>query len=248
MDAERMDLAGRERGRGALPLGIHADGRSGSGACERRGVCCATGKRLTFSVWGPPERNPWAAISGAAMVAHGHMPPPEPGTPGMFAMAEEARIRELVTDAGFEDPRLEEVAVEWSFEDLDAYWSFVSKMRRRAGDGDRDALRRRARGGPGDDAGGSRAVPDGVRLQTAGAVSQCGDVVALDGRFGTRSAPASARPSKSFPERMRSAISFDSAAVDRAVLELDRGIEPLPGQALEVVALAAAKRALHAAD
>ena len=43
-------------------------------------------------------------------------------------MAEEARIRKLVTDAGFEDPRLEEVAVEWSFEDLDAYWSFVSKM------------------------------------------------------------------------------------------------------------------------
>jgi hypothetical protein len=86
------------------------------------------GKRLSFAVWGSPERNPWSAISGAAMVKHGHMPPPDAGTPGMFAMAEEARIRELVSGAGFEEPRIEEVAVEWHFADLDDYWHFVSEL------------------------------------------------------------------------------------------------------------------------
>ena len=34
------------------------------------------------------------------LVQRGHMPPPEPGAPGMFSMGEADRIRELVTSAG----------------------------------------------------------------------------------------------------------------------------------------------------
>jgi ubiquinone/menaquinone biosynthesis C-methylase UbiE len=127
MDAEQMDLPDTSVDGVLCRWGymLMADPAAALGETRR---VLREGKRLSFSVWGSPERNPWAAISGAAMVKHGHMPPPDVGTPGMFALAEEARIRELVTGAGFEEPRIEEVAVEWHFADLEDYWHFVSEL------------------------------------------------------------------------------------------------------------------------
>ena len=54
------------------------------------------GGRLSFSVWADPDRNPWAAIPGRALVQHGHMPAPRPGAPGIFAMADGKRIEALL--------------------------------------------------------------------------------------------------------------------------------------------------------
>ena len=79
------------------------------------------GGRLALSVWGAPERNPWAAIAGRFLVERGHMPPPEPGAPGTFSMASEERTRELLEGSGFTPMRIEEVAVQWVFRDLDEY-------------------------------------------------------------------------------------------------------------------------------
>src|ERR671910_129500 len=79
------------------------------------------GGRLALSVWSAPERNPWAAIGGRFLVERGHMPPPEPGAPGVFSMASEERTRELLDGADFTAVRTEEVAVKLSFRDLDEY-------------------------------------------------------------------------------------------------------------------------------
>ena len=63
------------------------------------------GRRLALSVWGAPERNPWVSIGARLLVERGHMPPPEPGRPGVFSMAAEERTRALLEGAGFEkDP------------------------------------------------------------------------------------------------------------------------------------------------
>ena len=43
------------------------------------------GGTLAFAVWQTPDRNPWAALPGMTLVQRGHMPPPEPGAPGIFA-------------------------------------------------------------------------------------------------------------------------------------------------------------------
>ena len=43
------------------------------------------------------------------LAQRGHMPPPEPGAPGMFALADADRIRELVIGAGFADPDIEQL-------------------------------------------------------------------------------------------------------------------------------------------
>jgi ubiquinone/menaquinone biosynthesis C-methylase UbiE len=127
MDAERMDLADTSVDGVLCRFGYMLMADPAAALAETRRVL-REGKRLSFSVWGSPERNPWAAISGAAMVKHGHIPPPEAGSPGVFAMAEEGRIRELVMGAGFGEPRIEEIALEWRFEDFEDYWSFITEL------------------------------------------------------------------------------------------------------------------------
>src|SRR5918998_6354032 len=83
---------------------------------------------VAFAVWGPPDRNPWAAVPGMTLVQRGHLPPPEPGAPGIFAMGEPARIRELVTAAGFGEPEPEEIALEVRYADFDDLWDTLLHM------------------------------------------------------------------------------------------------------------------------
>jgi len=82
----------------------------------------AEGGRIALAVWGPPEHNRWmTAITDAVMAAVG-APPPEPGTPGPFALGDPARLRELVTGAGFGDVAVDEVAGEMRHDSVDAWW------------------------------------------------------------------------------------------------------------------------------
>jgi ubiquinone/menaquinone biosynthesis C-methylase UbiE len=80
------------------------------------------GGRLGFAVWGTAERNPWQAVPATTLVQLGHRPAPVPGAPGIFAMGEPARIRDLVTGAGFGEPQLEELAFEYRYADFDDLW------------------------------------------------------------------------------------------------------------------------------
>ena len=86
------------------------------------------GGRLSLSVWGAAERNPWACLPAKALMEHTGAPPANPKDPGIFAMADPARVRSLVQDAGFAEPRLDEVEVRWRFEDFDAYWRYVTEL------------------------------------------------------------------------------------------------------------------------
>jgi ubiquinone/menaquinone biosynthesis C-methylase UbiE len=83
------------------------------------------GGRLALSVWGAPERNPWASIGGLILVERGHMPLPEPEAPGVFSMASEERTTALLDGGGFRSVRTEEVAVRFAFRSLDDYEQWV---------------------------------------------------------------------------------------------------------------------------
>jgi len=83
------------------------------------------GGRLALSVWGAPERNPWASIGGMILVERGHMTPPDPEAPGAFSMASEERTGALLGGAGFGSLRTEEVPVRFAFRDLDDYVQWV---------------------------------------------------------------------------------------------------------------------------
>lgn len=86
------------------------------------------GGRLAFSVFGAPERNPWASVVGRVLVAERHMPAPGPASPGIFALSDPARIRELLSRAGFGPPDVADIALTWSFPSSDAYWWFLTEL------------------------------------------------------------------------------------------------------------------------
>lgn len=126
LDAERMDLGDGTVDGVLCRWGYMLMADPGAALAETRRVLRGDG-RLAFAVWQTPDRNPWAAIPGMTLVERGHMPPPEPGTPGIFALGERERIVELVTGAGFAEPQIEELAFEWRY-GADDLWDTLTGL------------------------------------------------------------------------------------------------------------------------
>jgi SAM-dependent methyltransferase len=62
------------------------------------------GGRITFLCWKGIEANPWMRIPMVAIAPLVELPePPPPGAPGPLAFADDARVRGLLEEAGFED-------------------------------------------------------------------------------------------------------------------------------------------------
>ncbi len=80
-----------------------------------------SGGHAAFAVWDAPERNPWAVIPSRAMVTLGYAEPPDPEAPGMFALAGDGRLTELLQDAGFQDVVVKPVALERNYDAVDRY-------------------------------------------------------------------------------------------------------------------------------
>jgi SAM-dependent methyltransferase len=127
MDAEKMDLATDSVDGVLCRWGymLMADPEAALGETRR---VLREGGRLCFSVWAGPERNPWAAIPGATLVERGHLPPPEPGAPGIFSMSDPERIRDLLGGAGFGPPTVEEMQIAFPFEDFEGYWRYITEL------------------------------------------------------------------------------------------------------------------------
>jgi SAM-dependent methyltransferase len=124
MDAERIELDADSVDGVLCQSGYMLMADPAAALSETRLVLRPRG-RLALSVWGAPEDNPWASIGGRILVERGHLPPPEPGAPGVFSMASEERTRLLLQDAGFTDVRTDEVPVRFAFGDLNDYERWV---------------------------------------------------------------------------------------------------------------------------
>ena len=127
MDAERMDLEEDSVDGVACRWGYMLMADPASALKETRRVL-RDGGRLAFAVWAAPDRNPWAAIPGMTLVQRGHMPPPEAGAPGIFALADPDRTRELVAGAGFGEPDIEEIAFEFRYADNNDFWDALVQL------------------------------------------------------------------------------------------------------------------------
>jgi SAM-dependent methyltransferase len=125
MDAEQMDLPDDSVDRVICKWGYMLMADPAAAMAETRRVLRDDG-RLAFAVWAAVDRNPWALHAGGTLVERGHLPPPEPGAPGIFALADPDRIRDLVTSAGFDPPEIEEMSLRWEFGDFNRYWEFIS--------------------------------------------------------------------------------------------------------------------------
>jgi ubiquinone/menaquinone biosynthesis C-methylase UbiE len=127
LDAERMDLDDSSFDRVVARWGYMLMADPTAALSETRRVLRDDG-RLSFSVWSTPDKNLWASIPAMVLVERGHVPPPEPNAPGMFALGDPERIRELVTGAGFDEPEIEQIEIEWPFGDADEHWGLVLKL------------------------------------------------------------------------------------------------------------------------
>jgi ubiquinone/menaquinone biosynthesis C-methylase UbiE len=127
LDAESMDLDDDSVDGVACRFGYMLMADPGAALRETRRVL-RDGGPLAFAVWRTPDRNPWAAVPGMVLVQRGHMPPPEPGAPGIFALGEPGRIRELLSGAGFGEPEIEEVAFDFRWPDFDDVWDSLARI------------------------------------------------------------------------------------------------------------------------
>jgi ubiquinone/menaquinone biosynthesis C-methylase UbiE len=124
VDAERIDLDDDSVDGVVCRYGYMLMGDPATAFAETRRVVRAGG-RVALAVWAAPERNPWASVGARLLVERGHMPPPEPGAPGIFALADPERLRPLVERAGFTSLHSEEVAVSFSFSNVDEYMQWA---------------------------------------------------------------------------------------------------------------------------
>jgi ubiquinone/menaquinone biosynthesis C-methylase UbiE len=127
MDAEQIDLEDGSMDGVLCRWGYMLMGDPAKALSETHRVL-RPGGRLSFSVWGAPEDNLWASAPGRILVQRGHMPAPESGAPGIFAMADPKRIVELVTGAGFDHPDLAEVHISWHFDSFDRFWQYSHEI------------------------------------------------------------------------------------------------------------------------
>jgi len=80
------------------------------------------GGRLALAAWTGPERNPFSSIPRRALVEAGLVDGFDyGGGPTMFDLSDQAALRELLEDAGFADPRVEELPLTIRYEDVDDF-------------------------------------------------------------------------------------------------------------------------------
>lgn len=122
-DMQRLPLVGHEFDSVVCRWGFMFASNPADALAEASRVL-RPGGRLAFAVWGPPEENPWQEILDRELEASGiedRSAQREPG--GMFALADESVVRDVVARAGLSVEVLERVSLTRRYRDFAEYWS-----------------------------------------------------------------------------------------------------------------------------
>jgi SAM-dependent methyltransferase len=127
MDAEAMDLPDAGVDGVVCRFGYMLMADPAQALRETRRVL-RPGGRLAFATWAGPDRNPFLSVMGAALMTHGHVPPPEPGAPGVFAIPTPDRATELATGAGFDEVDVEEAPIQVRYQSVEEWWAYTQDI------------------------------------------------------------------------------------------------------------------------
>ncbi len=80
------------------------------------------GGRLALATWDTPDRNQWMAVPAIQLMARGVLPPPEPGAPSPFSMADAGQLEQRLASAGFEQIETDKIEFAHNHPSFDQYW------------------------------------------------------------------------------------------------------------------------------
>ncbi len=98
------------------------------GAARELARVARPGARVCASVWGPPEKNPWATMVMGAISKHVQMPAPPPGAPGLFRCAAPGYMAGVFREAGLKSVTELEVAAPLHFDSPEEYFAFMNEI------------------------------------------------------------------------------------------------------------------------
>jgi SAM-dependent methyltransferase len=121
LDAEWIDLPAADVDAVLMRWGLMLTVDREAAAREIRRVL-RPGGRFALAVWAEADANLWAASPQRVLGEHGFAPPPEPGSPGMFVLADRDELDELLAGAGFTGVEIESLDFIYRHEDFDDWW------------------------------------------------------------------------------------------------------------------------------
>lgn len=85
--------------------------------------------RIVVACWANPERNPFINLLLETLGRYTTLPTMPENSPGVFSFSNPARLRGVMTSAGFKNIEIEEVAFDvMEVEDGKAYWEVISDL------------------------------------------------------------------------------------------------------------------------
>jgi ubiquinone/menaquinone biosynthesis C-methylase UbiE len=91
-----------------------------------------TNGRLSAAVWSSPSKVPLIDLAFASIRKQINSPPPPPGTPGPFALADTGTLKQLLSQAGFKDIKIETVRITFEFDSPESYTKHIQQTATRA--------------------------------------------------------------------------------------------------------------------
>jgi ubiquinone/menaquinone biosynthesis C-methylase UbiE len=89
---------------------------------------CKSGGSVATSVWALPENNEWVTTIMKVLSKNMEMPPPPPGSPGMFRCAKPGLIKEFFENAGFTKVKEETISGKIEYGTTDEYWQSMNDL------------------------------------------------------------------------------------------------------------------------
>jgi SAM-dependent methyltransferase len=127
IDAQAIDLADGTVDAVLCRMGYMLMGDPATALRESARVL-RSGGRLALAVWSDADANPWAAVPMQAIASHLGAPPPPPRARGLWALADERHLRQLITDAGLGNIRTELLDDHMEYGSVDVWLETTARL------------------------------------------------------------------------------------------------------------------------